>query len=46
LGCVGQFARSADFAVNKEVGKPCANLGEDFRRGIHARLPEKAQHSG
>ncbi|RJL32419.1 pentapeptide repeat-containing protein [Bailinhaonella thermotolerans] len=39
LCCVAlPFAASADFAVDKPAGKPCANLRDDFRCGIHARL--------
>ncbi|MFF3290715.1 pentapeptide repeat-containing protein [Streptomyces sp. NPDC003023] len=39
LCCVAlPFAASADFAVNKNAGTPCANLREDFGCGIHARL--------
>ncbi|MFE1507651.1 pentapeptide repeat-containing protein [Streptomyces sp. NPDC058726] len=32
------FTRSADFAVTKPAGQPCANLRTDFRCGIHERL--------
>ncbi|GAA0276619.1 pentapeptide repeat-containing protein [Cryptosporangium japonicum] len=39
LCCVAlPFARSADFAVDKPGGRPCANLTSDDRCGIHARL--------
>ncbi|MCA6095330.1 pentapeptide repeat-containing protein [Streptomyces sp. SCA3-4] len=39
LCCVAlPFAASADFAVNKNAGKPCTNLQSDFRCGIHTRL--------
>nr|BFE68040.1 hypothetical protein GCM10020092_013410 [Actinoplanes digitatis] len=42
LCCVAPaFARSADFAIDKPAGRPCPNLAEDFRCGIHERLPEK-----
>jgi uncharacterized protein YjbI with pentapeptide repeats len=42
LCCVAlPFARSADFAVDKNAGQPCLNLRADFRCGIHARLREK-----
>ncbi|MDG9718992.1 pentapeptide repeat-containing protein [Streptomyces sp. DH24] len=42
LCCVAlPFARSADFAVDKAAGTPCANLRTDFRCGIHARLRDK-----
>jgi hypothetical protein len=32
------FARSADFAIDKPAGTPCAHLQQDFRCGIHADL--------
>lgn len=32
------FAKSADFAINKDAGEPCPNLRTDFRCGIHTRL--------
>jgi uncharacterized protein YjbI with pentapeptide repeats len=39
LCCVAlAFSRSADFAVDKQVGEPCRNLLEDFTCGIHLRL--------
>ncbi|MEU7135402.1 pentapeptide repeat-containing protein [Streptomyces sp. NPDC046261] len=39
LCCVAlPFAASADFAADKNAGKPCANLRTDFRCGIHTRL--------
>ncbi|MEV4437760.1 pentapeptide repeat-containing protein [Streptomyces sp. NPDC049577] len=42
LCCVAlPFARSADFAVDKDAGKPCANLRTDFSCGIHANLRER-----
>jgi uncharacterized protein YjbI with pentapeptide repeats len=42
LCCVAlPFAASADFAVDKDAGQPCANLKADFRCGIHARLREQ-----
>jgi uncharacterized protein YjbI with pentapeptide repeats len=42
LCCVAlPFAASADFAVDKDAGKPCANLHTDFRCGIHAQLRER-----
>ncbi|MFC9502490.1 pentapeptide repeat-containing protein [Streptomyces sp. NPDC057002] len=42
LCCVAlPFARSADFAVDKDAGTPCRNLQEDHRCGIHARLRQK-----
>ncbi|WP_399893661.1 pentapeptide repeat-containing protein [Streptomyces sp. BBFR51] len=34
------FARSADFAIDKDAGTPCPNLRTDHRCGIHARLRE------
>ncbi|GAA1960059.1 pentapeptide repeat-containing protein [Kitasatospora viridis] len=42
LCCVAlPFARSADFAANKDAGRPCHNLQQDFRCGIHTQLREK-----
>ncbi|KNB53969.1 pentapeptide repeat-containing protein [Streptomyces caatingaensis] len=42
LCCVAlPFAKSADFAADKEAGKPCRNLRDDFRCGTHATLREK-----
>ncbi|WP_433721859.1 pentapeptide repeat-containing protein [Actinoplanes sp. CA-051413] len=42
LCCVAPaFAKSSDFAINKPAGKPCPNLADDFRCGIHDRLPER-----
>jgi uncharacterized protein YjbI with pentapeptide repeats len=42
LCCVAlPFAASADFAVDKDAGQPCANLQTDFRCGIHAHLRER-----
>ncbi|MFF8970124.1 pentapeptide repeat-containing protein [Streptomyces sp. NPDC014995] len=42
LCCVAlPFARSADFAIDKDAGRPCPNLGEDHRCGIHARLRQE-----
>ncbi|WP_335935100.1 pentapeptide repeat-containing protein [Streptomyces sp. PTD5-9] len=39
LCCVAlTLTRSADFAIDKEAGKPCRNLQQDFRCGIHAEL--------
>lgn len=32
------FARSADFAIDKDVGEPCPNLAADFGCSIHAEL--------
>ena len=43
LCCVAPgFARSADFAVDKQPGEPCPNLGRaSFRCRIHGTLREK-----
>lgn len=42
LCCVAPaFARSADFAVDKPAGTPCAHLAEDFRCGIHVDLRDR-----
>ncbi|MFF7450088.1 MULTISPECIES: pentapeptide repeat-containing protein [unclassified Streptomyces] len=42
LCCVAlPFAASADFARDKPAGTPCANLQEDHRCGIHARLRQR-----
>ncbi|WSQ07319.1 pentapeptide repeat-containing protein [Streptomyces sp. NBC_01231] len=42
LCCVAlPFAASADFAIDKEAGKPCPNLRGDHRCGIHAELRTK-----
>ncbi|WP_324788137.1 pentapeptide repeat-containing protein [Streptomyces sp. H51] len=42
LCCVAlPFAASADFAVDKEAGRPCSNLRGDHRCGIHARLRQE-----
>lgn len=39
LCCVAlPFTASADFAVDKAAGKPCRNLRDDHRCGIHDRL--------
>jgi uncharacterized protein YjbI with pentapeptide repeats len=39
LCCVAlPFAKSADFAVDKSAGRPCTNLLDDFRCGIHTDL--------
>ncbi|MEH7158812.1 pentapeptide repeat-containing protein [Neobacillus drentensis] len=39
LCCVAlPFAKSADFAIDKEAGTPCRNLQSDFRCGIHKNL--------
>jgi uncharacterized protein YjbI with pentapeptide repeats len=42
LCCVAPaFAKSADFAIDKPAGRPCPNLADDFRCGIHDRLAER-----
>ncbi|MFI9050235.1 pentapeptide repeat-containing protein [Streptomyces sp. NPDC053427] len=42
LCCVAlPFAASSDFAVDKEAGRPCRNLQDDFRCGIHADLRQR-----
>jgi pentapeptide repeat protein len=42
LCCVAPaFAKSSDFAIDKPAGRPCPNLAEDFRCGIHDRLGER-----
>ena len=42
LCCVAlPFARSADFALDKDAGKPCPNLQTDSRCGIHTELRQK-----
>ncbi len=42
LCCVAlPFAKSADFAVRKDAGRPCSHLRTDFRCGIHARLRQE-----
>ncbi|SNX65605.1 uncharacterized protein YjbI with pentapeptide repeats [Streptomyces sp. TLI_55] len=42
LCCVAlPFTASTDFAVDKPAGKPCANLQDDHRCGIHARLRQQ-----
>jgi len=39
LCCVAPaFAASADFAIDKDAGRPCPNLQADFRCGIHEQL--------
>jgi len=35
------FAKSSDFAIDKPAGRPCPNLGDDFRCGIHEQLEER-----
>ena len=42
LCCVAPaFAASADFAIDKPAGRPCPNLDQDFRCGIHAQLRDR-----
>jgi Pentapeptide repeats (8 copies) len=42
LCCVAPaFAKSSDFAINKPAGRPCPNLRDDFRCGIHDHLRER-----
>jgi hypothetical protein len=42
LCCVAPaFAASADFAIDKPAGRPCPNLGDDHRCGIHEQLRER-----
>ena len=42
LCCVAlPFSRSADFAIDKDAGKPCPNLAADSRCGIHTGLRAK-----
>ena len=38
---VPAFARSADFAIDKPAGRPCRNLLDDFRCGIHDALRDR-----
>ncbi|UQA97771.1 pentapeptide repeat-containing protein [Streptomyces halobius] len=42
LCCVAlPFAASADFAIDKDAGRPCPNLDAEFRCGIHADLRQR-----
>jgi uncharacterized protein YjbI with pentapeptide repeats len=42
LCCVAlPYAKSADFAFDKDSGTPCRNLQSDYRCGIHENLREK-----
>lgn len=42
LCCVAPaFAKSSDFAIDKPSGRPCPNLGGDFRCTIHERLSDE-----
>ncbi|HEX6472480.1 MAG TPA: pentapeptide repeat-containing protein [Streptosporangiaceae bacterium] len=39
LCCVAlRLSASADFAIDKDAGRPCPNLRQDFRCGIHSDL--------
>ena len=42
LCCVAPaFAKSSDFAHDKPAGRPCRNLGDDFRCTIHEHLEQR-----
>ncbi|MEU5995667.1 pentapeptide repeat-containing protein [Spirillospora sp. NPDC047418] len=42
LCCVAlPFAKSADFAMDKDAGEPCRNLLADFRCGVHTELRQR-----
>jgi uncharacterized protein YjbI with pentapeptide repeats len=42
LCCVAPaFSASADFAIDKDAGRPCPNLQSDFRCGIHDHLRQR-----
>lgn len=42
LCCVAlTLTASSDFAIDKDAGRPCPNLQDDFRCGIHTRLRPK-----
>ncbi|HZD69524.1 MAG TPA: pentapeptide repeat-containing protein [Actinomycetes bacterium] len=42
LCCVAPaFSASADFAIDKDAGRPCPNLQADYRCAIHARLRQR-----
>jgi uncharacterized protein YjbI with pentapeptide repeats len=42
LCCVAlHFSASADFAIDKDAGRPCPHLRRDFRCGIHDRLRQE-----
>ncbi|TLS40867.1 pentapeptide repeat-containing protein [Streptomyces montanus] len=42
LCCVAlPFSASADFAIDKDAGKPCPNLRRDSRCGIHTELRQR-----
>ena len=38
---VPAFAASTDFAIDKPAGRPCPNLGTDYRCGIHTELRQR-----
>jgi pentapeptide repeat protein len=45
LCCVAPaFAKSSDFAIDKPAGRPCPNLADDFRCGIHQHLERRGFH--
>ena len=45
LCCVAPaFAKSSDFALDKPAGRPCPNLADDFRCGIHQHLEQRGFH--
>ncbi|MFJ7529582.1 pentapeptide repeat-containing protein [Streptomyces griseus] len=42
LCCVAlTLTASTDFAIDKDAGRPCPNLRDDFRCGVHSRLRPK-----
>ncbi|MFJ7415363.1 pentapeptide repeat-containing protein [Streptomyces sp. NPDC098077] len=42
LCCVAlTLTASSDFAIDKDAGRPCPNLQDDYRCGIHTRLRPK-----
>lgn len=42
LCCVAlPFAKSVDFALDKQAGQPCTHLQKDYRCGIHSQLRDK-----
>ncbi|NRQ40347.1 pentapeptide repeat-containing protein [Nonomuraea sp. NN258] len=42
LCCVAlPFSASADFAIDKDAGRPCPNLSQDFRCSIHRDLRQR-----
>ena len=38
---VPAFSASADFAIDKDAGRPCPHLRADFRCGIHEKLRQR-----